>query len=78
MRFGGRSVGRRVASRSLPSGSLAVVALAVYSTYTEEGPGAIWMSLGALATGPILYPILSKYVKKDQPSVEVPIELEPG
>jgi amino acid transporter len=54
----------------------AVVALAVYSTYVEEGPGAIWLSAAALLTGPIAYPLLTKFVKKDTPSVDVPIEFE--
>jgi len=52
----------------------AVLALAVYSTYQEEGISALYLSAGAIATGPILYPILNRYVKKGRPSVEVPIE----
>ena len=52
----------------------AVLALAVYSTWQEEGIGALYLSAGAIATGPILYPILNRYVKKGRPSVEVPIE----
>lgn len=54
----------------------AVVAFACYSTWQEEGPSAIWLSAAALATGPILYPFLVKFVKKDTPSAEVPVELE--
>jgi amino acid transporter len=53
-----------------------VLALAVYSTYEEEGVGALWLSAAALATGPILYPLLVRFVKKDIPTAEVPIEYE--
>ena len=53
-----------------------VLALAVVSTIQEEGIGALYLSIAAIATGPILYPILKKYVKKDQPDMEVPIEVE--
>ena len=51
-----------------------VLALAVVSTIQEEGISALYLSIAAIATGPILYPILKKFVKKDQPDVEVPIE----
>lgn len=53
-----------------------VLGLAVVSTIQEEGISALYLSLGAIITGPILYPILRRWVKKDQPDVEVPIELE--
>jgi len=53
-----------------------VLGLAVVSTIQEEGIGALYLSIAAIATGPILYPILKKFVKKDQPDVEVPIEEE--
>lgn len=53
-----------------------VLALAVVSTVQEEGISALYLSLAAIATGPILYPILKKYVKKGRPDVEVAVELE--
>jgi amino acid transporter len=56
----------------------AVLALAVYSTYEEEGVGALYLSAAALATGPILYPLLVRFVKGDIPTEEVPIEYEEG
>ena len=55
---------------------LAVLVLAIVSTVQEEGIGALYLSIGAILTGPILYPFLKKFVKKDQPDVEVPIEVE--
>lgn len=54
----------------------AVVALACYSTYEEEGVSALWMSAAALMTGPILYPFLVKFVKGDKPTADVPIEFD--
>ena len=56
----------------------AVLALAVYSTWVEEGAIALYMSAAAIMSGPILYPFLKKYVKKDRPSVPVEIEYEDG
>lgn len=53
-----------------------VLALALYSTWVEEGNGAILLSVAALATGPILYPLLVKFVKKGKPSVEVQLEYD--
>lgn len=55
---------------------LGVLALAIISTIQEEGIGALYLSIAAIATGPILYPFLKKFIKKGQPDVEVPIELE--
>lgn len=54
----------------------AVLALAVYSTWVEEGVGALWLSAAAIMTGPILYPILVKFIKKDTPTKHVPIEYD--
>ena len=58
---------------ALPS---AVLALALYSTYVEEGWSAIWMSAAAIATGPLLYPFLVRFVKKDRPTGAVEVEYE--
>ncbi len=55
-----------------------VLVLAVISTVQEEGIGALWMSLAAIATGPIAYFVLKVLVKKDQPTLAVPIEYEAG
>ena len=55
---------------------VAVVALAVYSTWEEEGVSAIYMSAAALATGPLIYPLLKRFVKGNQPSTDVPIDYE--
>ena len=55
---------------------LGVLALAIVSTIQEEGIGALYLSIAAIATGPILYPFLKKFIKKGQPDVEVPIETE--
>lgn len=55
---------------------LLVLGLAVVSTIQEEGIGALWMSIAAILTGPLAYLVLKFFVKKDQPDVEVPIELE--
>ncbi|MFN8398934.1 MAG: APC family permease [Anaerolineales bacterium] len=55
---------------------LAVLTLAIVSTIQEEGISALYLSIAAIATGPILYPFLRKFIKKDQPDVEVPIETE--
>jgi len=57
----------------LPTG---VLALALYSTWVEEGVTAIWMSAAAILTGPLLYPLLVRFVKKGKPSVPVAIEHE--
>lgn len=57
----------------LPAG---VLLLAVISTVQEEGISALYLSIAAIATGPLLYPFLKRFVKKDQPSVEVPVEFE--
>lgn len=64
-----------ILATALPMG---VLALAVYSTWQEEGIGALYLSFGAIMTGPILYPILKRFVKKDQASVPVEIEYEDG
>lgn len=53
-----------------------VLALAVVSTIQEEGISALYMSIGAIALTPVMYVILRKFVKKDQPDVEVLVELE--
>ncbi len=53
-----------------------VLALAVISTIQEEGISALYLSLGAIATGPILYPILKLFVKRDKPDIQVDLELE--
>jgi amino acid transporter len=58
---------------ALPS---AVLALALYSTYVEEGWSAIWMSAAAIANGPLLYPFLVRFVKKDRPTGAVEVEYE--
>lgn len=55
---------------------LGVLILAIVSTVQEEGIGALYLSIAAIATGPILYPFLKKFIKKDQPDVEVLIEME--
>jgi len=54
----------------------AVLALAVISTIQEEGISALYLSLAAMATTPIAYWLLRKFVKKDQPDVEVPVEFD--
>lgn len=64
-----------IVATALPMG---VLALAVYSTWQEEGIGALYLSFGAIMTGPILYPFLKRFVKKDQASVPVEIEYEDG
>lgn len=64
-----------ILATALPMG---VLTLAVYSTWQEEGIGALYLSFAAIMTGPILYPILKYFVKKDQPSVPVEIEYEDG
>lgn len=53
-----------------------VLGVAVYSTIAEEGIQALYLSLAAIASGPIVYPFLKRFIKKDQPDVEVPIERE--
>jgi amino acid transporter len=53
-----------------------VLALAVGSTLQEEGLGALWLSLLAIATTPAAYWLLKIFVKKDAPDVEVPVEFE--
>lgn len=53
-----------------------VLALALYSTWVEEGVTAIWMSAAAIATGPLLYPLLVRFVKKGKPTAAVEIERE--
>lgn len=58
---------------ALPAG---VLALALYSTYVEEGWSAIWMSAAAIATGPLLYPFLVRFVKKNGPTGAVEVEYE--
>jgi amino acid transporter len=54
----------------------AVLALAVVSQIQFEGVNALYLSIVALLTGPILYPIARRVFKKDQADVAVPIELE--
>ncbi len=60
---------------ALPAG---VLLLAITSTIQEEGMGALWLSLGAIATGPVAYVLLKRFVKKDQPDVPVVVEAEEG
>ena len=54
----------------------AILALAIYSHYTFEGAQALYLSAIGLATGPLLYPLLKRFVKKDRPDVAVPVEFE--
>ncbi len=54
----------------------AILALAIYSHYTFEGAQALYLSAIGLATGPLLYPLLKRFLKKGKPDVEVPVELE--
>lgn len=51
-----------------------VLALAVVSTVQEEGISALYLSLGAIATGPLLYPVFRRVFKQGRPDVAVPIE----
>lgn len=51
-----------------------VLVLAVVSTIQEEGISALYLSLAAIATGPLLYPVFRRVFKKGQPDVAVPIE----
>lgn len=44
---------------------VAVLALAVYSTVQEEGIKAVVLSLAAIASGPVLYPLLKRYAKRN-------------
>ena len=53
-----------------------VLALAVLSTVQEEGIGALYLSVGAIATTPFAYLIAKTFFKKDKPSVEIPMEFE--
>lgn len=53
-----------------------VLVLAVISTIQEEGIGALWMSLGAIATGPIAYFLSKTFIKRDKPTMPVIIEYE--
>jgi amino acid transporter len=55
---------------------VAVLTLAVYSTIREGGIAALYLSLAAIATGPLVYPFIKRFVKKDRPDVPVPIEIE--
>ncbi|MGR8934489.1 MAG: APC family permease [Gammaproteobacteria bacterium] len=43
---------------------VAVLALAIYSTLQEEGVRALYLSLAAIFTGPLVYPFLKRGVKK--------------
>ncbi|WP_336625563.1 MULTISPECIES: APC family permease [unclassified Microbacterium] len=52
-------------------------ALTVYmviSTFHEE-PGALWVGLGILAFGVLLYPVLTRFVKRGRPDAPVDIDL---
>ncbi|MDQ3250268.1 MAG: amino acid permease, partial [Chloroflexota bacterium] len=53
-----------------------VLALAVLSTVQEEGIGAIYLSVAAIATTPFAYWIAKTFFKKNKPSVEVPVEFD--
>jgi amino acid transporter len=53
-----------------------LVTLAIVSRVHEEGVRALYLSLGALVTGPVLYPFLRTFVKRNQPDVEIPVEME--
>jgi amino acid transporter len=55
---------------------VALLALAIVSRAHEEGFRALALSLAALATGPVLYPVLRRFLKKDPPDAAVPIEPE--
>jgi amino acid transporter len=55
----------------------AVLALAIVSQIEFEGVDALYLSIAALLTGPILYPITRRWFKKDQADIPVPIELDP-
>jgi amino acid transporter len=54
----------------------AVLALAIYSHLSFEGIGALYLSAAGLASGPVAYLLLRRFVKQNQPDVEVPVELE--
>lgn len=54
---------------------VAVLALAIAGTLRDDGYGALAVSAAALASGPLLYPLLRRYLKRDTPDVAVPVEL---
>jgi amino acid transporter len=55
-----------------------VLAVAVAGTLLEEGVAALALAAAVLVTGPLVYPFLRRFVKRDQPDVAVPVELDPG
>lgn len=56
----------------------AVLILAVYSTIQEEGVEALCLSLGAIVTGPLVYPFLKRGRKKGQTDDPPAIVIEPS
>ncbi len=54
----------------------AVLTLAIYSQISFEGVGALYLSGAGLATGPVAYVLLRRFVKKGTPDVDVPVEME--
>ena len=56
---------------SLP---VAVIMFAIFKSYDDGGIEAIWKPAVALALGPLTFPILLKFVKKDQPTEDVVVD----
>jgi len=53
-----------------------LIALATVVTFQEEGETAVYLSVAALFSGVVLYPILRVLVKRGAPDVFVPVEGE--
>lgn len=58
---------------SLP---VAVIMFAIFKSYDDGGIEAIWKPAVALALGPLTFPLLLKFVKKDQPTEDVVVDGE--
>ena len=55
---------------------IAIILFAIYKSYDDGGIEAIWKPAVALALGPITFPILLKFVKKDKPTEDVVVDGE--
>ena len=53
-----------------------MVFFAIYKSYDVGGVEAIWKPAVALALGPLTFPILLKFVKKDKPTEDVVVDGE--
>ena len=53
-----------------------IISYAVYQTVVDEGISALYLSIGAAALGPISYPFVKRFLKRDQRMMPVVVDGE--